>query len=73
LKKQAFQKTLLADRKLYEGHDYTIRTAPKTFITEVLFIDWLKTMFLPRIEHLRAKAKYAGPVILLLDGHSTLN
>jgi hypothetical protein len=70
-KNQTFEKVLLADRELYEGHDYTIRTAPKTFITEVLFIDWLKTMFLPRIEDLRAKAKYAGPVILLLDGHST--
>jgi hypothetical protein len=40
-----FENALLAAQKLYEGHDYTIRSAPQAFTTEVLFIDWLKTNF----------------------------
>jgi hypothetical protein len=38
---------------------------------EVLFVEWLKTIFLLRIENLRAKANYAGSIVLRLDGHST--
>jgi hypothetical protein len=70
-KLKTFEKTVLADQKLYEGHDYTIRSAPKTFITEVLFIDWLETIFLPRIAELRRKFAYDGPSILIIDGHAT--
>jgi hypothetical protein len=43
---KAFENALLATQKLYEGHDCTIRLAPRTFITEVLFIDELETILL---------------------------
>ena len=70
-KNQTYEKSLLAQRNLYEPHDYVIRNAPKTFMTEVLFIDWLETMFVPRMVYLRRKFDYQGPVLLVLDGHST--
>jgi hypothetical protein len=70
-KLKTFEEPLLATQKLYSGHDYTIRSAPRTFITEVLFIDWLETVFLPRIAELQRKLAYDGPVILLVYGHST--
>jgi hypothetical protein len=44
-KPKTFGKTLLAARKLYAGHGYVIRSAQKTLITELLFIDWLETIF----------------------------
>jgi hypothetical protein len=68
---KAFNKTVLAAQKLYEGHDYVIRTAPQTFITEVLFIDWFDTIFLPRISELPRKFDYDRPSIPIVDGHST--
>jgi hypothetical protein len=37
-KLKTFEKAFLAAQKLYEGHCYAIRSAPRTFITEVLFI-----------------------------------
>jgi hypothetical protein len=63
-KNQTFEKSILAERQLYEGHDYVIQNAPRTFLTEVLFIDWVKTLFIPRIQHLRAKYGYTGPIVL---------
>jgi hypothetical protein len=54
-KNKTFEKNLLAQQQLFEGHDYTIRTAPKTFMTEVLFIDWVQTVFIPWNENLRRK------------------
>jgi hypothetical protein len=70
-KLKTFEKALLAAQKLYEGHDYAIRSAPRTFVTEVLFIDWLDTIFPPRIPELRRKFDYDGPSILIVDRHST--
>jgi hypothetical protein len=69
-KLKTFEKALLAAQKLYEGDDYTIRSALRTFITEVLFIDWLDIIFLPRISELRRKFDYDGLSILTVDGHS---
>jgi hypothetical protein len=66
-----FEKALLAAQKLYESHDYAILSAPRTFITEILFIDWFDTIFLRRISELRRKFDYDGPSILIVDGHST--
>jgi hypothetical protein len=68
---QTFEKGLLAQQMFFEGHDYMIRTAPKSFMTELLFIDWLKTVFIPWNDNLRQKQQYAGPIILLLDGHAS--
>jgi hypothetical protein len=70
-KLKTFEKVLLAAKILYEGHDCAIRSAPRTFITEVLFIDWLDTIFLPRISELLRKFDYDGPSILSVEGHST--
>jgi hypothetical protein len=36
-----------------------------------LFIDWIETVFLVRINYLRQKFAYEGSAILLVDGHST--
>jgi hypothetical protein len=69
-KLKTFEKALLAAQKLYEGHDYALRSAPRTFITKVLFIDSLDTIFLARISELRWKFDYDGPSILIVDGHS---
>jgi hypothetical protein len=49
-KNKTFAEKTSADFEMHEGHDYTIRTSPKTFLTEILFVDWLKTVFLPWIE-----------------------
>jgi hypothetical protein len=68
---KTFAKALLSAQKLYEGHDYAIRSASRTFITEVLFIDRLGAIFLPCISELRRKFDYDGPSILIVDGHST--
>jgi hypothetical protein len=70
-KLKPFEKALLAIQKLYQDHDYVIRSARGTFITEVLFIDWLDTIFLPRISELRLKFDYDGPSILIVDRRST--
>jgi hypothetical protein len=70
-KNQIYEKHLLAEHQLYEEHDYVTRNAAKTFITEILLTEWLKMVFLPRIENLRAKVYCTSPVRRLLDGHST--
>jgi hypothetical protein len=70
-KLKTFEKALLAAQKLYGCHDYAVRFAPRTFITEVLFINWLDTLFLPRISELRRKFDCDGPSILIVDEHST--
>jgi hypothetical protein len=70
-KLKTFEKALLGAQKLYEGYDYAIRSASRTFITEILFIDWLDTIFLPPISEFRRKFDYNGPNILIIDGHST--
>jgi hypothetical protein len=49
------EQTLPTAEKLYKGHDYIIPSAPRTFITEILFIDWLETFFLPHVSELRQK------------------
>jgi hypothetical protein len=43
-----FDETALGDQQLYHGHDHVMRTADKTFITELSFIDWLQTQFIPK-------------------------
>jgi hypothetical protein len=68
-KNKTFDKTSLAAQKLFEGHDYTVRTAQKTFTTEVLFIDWLQNVFIPKVNHLGESAKDDGKVVLILDDH----
>jgi hypothetical protein len=67
---KTFDETALADQQLYHEHNYVMRTADKTFITEVLFIDWLETQFIPKNYQLRQKANHDGPIILLLAGQS---
>jgi hypothetical protein len=42
-----------------------------TFITKVLFIDWLQKVFLPTLSHLGEQTKYQGKMVLILDGHVT--
>jgi hypothetical protein len=70
-KNKTFEKTALEAQQLFEGHDYTIRTSLKTFITETLLLDWIEMVFLVRINYLRQKFAYEGSAILLVDGHST--
>jgi hypothetical protein len=70
-KLKTFERALLAAQKLYEGHDYAIRSSPQTFITEVLFIDWIDTIFLLRISELRQIFNYHRPSVLIADEHST--
>jgi hypothetical protein len=67
---QTYEQHLLAEHQLYEWHDYVIRNAAKTTITEVLSVEWLKMMFLPRIENIRANANYTSLVVLIPDSHS---
>jgi hypothetical protein len=55
---------------MYEGDDYTIRTSPKTFINEMLFIHWLRTVFLLWNDDFRRKCQYEDPMILSLDGNA---
>jgi hypothetical protein len=42
-KNKTFQKETLEAQQLYHGHDYVVRNSAKTFITEILFLDWLET------------------------------
>jgi hypothetical protein len=69
-KLKKFEKMLLAAHKLHAGPDYLIRSVPKTFITELLVIDWLESILLPRISELRTKFTYDYPSLLVLEGHS---
>jgi hypothetical protein len=68
---KTFEQAKLTEEQLYHGHDYVIRMALKTFVTEILFIDSLQNLFIPRNAALRAQMDYAGPVILLIDDHAT--
>jgi hypothetical protein len=72
-KTEAFRKGLLAELEICEGHDQTIKTAPKTFMTEVLFIEWLQTLFLPWVETRRQNMHSDSPLGLFLDGHATVS
>jgi hypothetical protein len=67
---KTFEKTAPEAQQLFDSHDYAIRMAPKTFVPETLFIDWFETVFLVRINELRQKFAYEGPVILFVDGNS---
>jgi hypothetical protein len=70
-KNKTLERKRLADFEMHEGHDYTISTASKTFMTKVLFVDWLKSVFRPSIETRGQRMQYPSPVILILDGHAT--
>jgi 4-hydroxybenzoate polyprenyltransferase len=70
-KNKTFEKIALKAQQLFEGHDYIIRTSPKTFRTETLFVDWIDMVFLVRINYLRQKFASEGPVTLFVDGYST--
>jgi len=37
---------------------------------EILFIGWLKLIFLPKIDSLRDKFRYPGVLVLIIDGHT---
>jgi hypothetical protein len=37
----------LTIQPLLKGRDYTVCTAEKNFITEVLFADWVQNVFIP--------------------------
>jgi hypothetical protein len=67
---KTFEKKRLADFKLYEWHDHTTRTAPKTLMTEVLLDDWLKTFFFSWMKPRQQRPQHEGPVVLLLNGHA---
>jgi hypothetical protein len=64
-KNKMFEETALEAQQLFEGHDCTIKTSPKTFI------DWIEMVFLVRINYFRQKFACDGPLIFLVDGHST--
>jgi hypothetical protein len=40
-KNKTFLNEAFAEQQLYHDHDYVIRNSAKTFMTEVLFIDWV--------------------------------
>jgi hypothetical protein len=60
----------LAELEMYEGHNYTLRTAPKIFRTKVLFIDWQQTVFLPWVATRRQRMHYDNSIVFLLDGQA---
>jgi hypothetical protein len=69
-KLKTFEKMLPAAQRLYSGDDHVIRSAPKTFIMEILFTDWLQNIFLPRISEFQTKFTHDGLILLVFDGHS---
>jgi hypothetical protein len=68
---KAFQKAALPEQQIFSGHDSTIRTAPKTFRTEVLFIDSLENIVTLWTNNFNTKFHYEGLIVLLLDGHAS--
>jgi hypothetical protein len=46
-KSKRFEAERLAEQQLFHGRGYVMKTAEKTFLSEVLFIDWLQTQFTP--------------------------
>jgi hypothetical protein len=48
-----------------------MKSAEKMFITDVLFIDWLQTQFIPKNDQFHIKAHYDGPIVLLIGGHAS--
>jgi hypothetical protein len=47
-KNKTFEAERLTEQELFHDHDYLMRSAEKTFITEVLLIDWLRTQLIPK-------------------------
>jgi hypothetical protein len=70
-KNKTFLSEALAEQQFYHDHDYVIRYSAKTFMTEVLFIDWFQTHLIPKNDELRRKKDYDKPLILLVDGHGS--
>jgi hypothetical protein len=70
-KNKSFERKLLVAEQLNDPYAFTIRTAAKTFMAEVLFIGWLQTTFIPWSENLRWKTPYDDLILLLVDGHAT--
>jgi hypothetical protein len=58
---------------VYKEHNYTIRTSPKNSMNEILFVGWLRTLFLLQNDNLRWKSQYEGPITMFLDGHATVD
>jgi hypothetical protein len=57
-KGKTFETERLAEQQLFHGHNYVMRSLEKTFMTRVLFIDWLQTLFIPKTDQRRIKASY---------------
>jgi hypothetical protein len=55
-KNKTFGAKRLAEQQPFHGHDYLVRSAEKTFITDVLFGDWPHARFIPKNDSLRIKA-----------------
>jgi hypothetical protein len=70
-KNKTFETERVVSEQLLQGHSYVMRHAPKTFTTEVLFIDWLQAQFVPKTDQLCIKANCDGHIILLLDGRAS--
>jgi hypothetical protein len=47
-KNKTFLSEALAEQQLCHDHDSVIRNSAKTIMSEVLFIDWLQTQFIPK-------------------------
>jgi hypothetical protein len=56
-----FERTALHFQQLFEGHDHRIRTAAKTFIARILFMDWTELVVLVRINELRQNEDMQAP------------
>jgi hypothetical protein len=70
-KNQTFDRDQISAQLFYEGIDYEIRRSASSFITEVLFVDWIQSVFLKKIQELRNRYQYEGKVVLIVDGHSS--
>jgi hypothetical protein len=50
---------------------WSLPVAEKKFIMEILFINWLADLFLPKVNERRKRFHEDGPVIIVLDGHDS--
>jgi hypothetical protein len=66
---KTFNERSIAARKLFEGHDYTVCTAEKAFLAEVLSIHRLQNVIVPKVANLPEKTKYRGKIVVIVDDH----
>jgi hypothetical protein len=67
---KTFERVRLTEPPLSHNHDYIMKSAEKTNVTEVMLVHWLQTQFILENDQLRIKAQDEGIIILVINGRA---